>query len=242
MMNYPRIVAQALQLYYRRHLKVYHKPMPNSPRTLSLTKLSPFQRWSKLQVIRLLKRFEVGAIRLILPDGKRLLIGNKDDRTKVTMRITDPKFFTDVVLKGDIGFGEAYTKGYLQTNDLTRLLECFVLNRHVSGELDFTRNSIAKGIDRLRHRMNKNSISRSPKNIEAHYDLSNAFFKTFLDETMTYSSAVFQDFSEPLHSAQLRKIHRLLDLIELDGDDHLLEIGSGWGRWRLKPSSAQVVR
>ncbi len=57
--------------------------------------------------------------------------------------------------------------------------------------------------------------------------MSNAFFKTFLDETMTYSSAVFQDFSEPLHSAQLRKIHRLLDLIELDGDDHLLESGPG---------------
>jgi cyclopropane-fatty-acyl-phospholipid synthase len=143
--------------------------------------------------------------------------------------VSDPAFYQDVVFNGSIGGGESYMKQYWHTPDLLPLVRIMVLNMSVLKGLDRGKSRIAQFMNALLHRRNRNSLAGSRKNIAAHYDLSNDFFATFLDPTMMYSSAIFRDESQSLHDASLNKLSHICERLQLTPDDHLLEIGTGWG-------------
>lgn len=152
-----------------------------------------------------------------------------DDVLTAHLLVTDPAFYQAVVFNGSIGGGESYMKQHWHTQDLVPLVRIMVLNMAVLKGLDQGKSRIARFMNRLLHLRNRNSVEGSRKNISAHYDLSNDFFATFLDPSMMYSSAIFRDETQSLHEASLNKLSHICERLQLTADDHLLEIGTGWG-------------
>ncbi|HDY85924.1 MAG TPA: class I SAM-dependent methyltransferase [Methylophaga sp.] len=129
---------------------------------------------------------------------------------------------------GELGFAESYMNGDWETSDLSTLLYWGALNLE-SLFHSLQSNFLIKWFNRLRHAFRHNSEQGSKRNISAHYDLGNDFYKLWLDPTMTYSSAVFLNKDEPLEQAQLRKYQHLLDSLDAKPGQHILEVGCGWG-------------
>lgn len=150
------------------------------------------------------------------------------------VEILDRRFWTAMLTRGGLGAAEAYAEGWWTTQDLTQVVRLFVRNRHVLTRLDGGWARLARPFTRLYHALRRNSLSGSRRNIQAHYDLSNGFFERFLDPTMTYSSAVFEEEDMDLEQAQLAKIDRLCDSLGLGPEHHLLEIGTGWGALAIR--------
>ncbi len=160
-----------------------------------------------------------------------------DDSRKIIstakIEVKDNNFFKRVILFGDTGFGESFFLGEFSTPDLKQVLLWFVQNKDLLP--GFRDKNILSGLFKwaniglqLEHSRNKNTKIGSKKNIKAHYDVSNDFYKLWLDETMTYSSAIF-DGQANLRIAQENKYRRICEQIKLNQDDHVLEIGCGWG-------------
>jgi cyclopropane-fatty-acyl-phospholipid synthase len=185
-------------------------------------------------IIGLLSKMQAGYLRLTMPDGELIHIGNNDADFAANVHINNPEFFKNCLLYGDIGFGESYVAGHWKTDNITNVIKWFLLNVEnapsISGSSvkNITLN-ILKFINRLYHSKRQNSIDGSKKNIAEHYDLSNDFFSLFLDPTMTYSSAYFINNEKNLQQAQYAKYDRLCKQLHLQPSDHVLEIGSGWG-------------
>jgi len=185
-------------------------------------------------VVAALCKMTNGFMQLSLPNGEIMQIGNEKAAFKATMHIKDAAFFKQVVLYGDIGFGEAYVDGLWDTDDITKVIKWIILNIEnapsVSGsKVKSLGLNIFKWFNRIYHNNRSNSISGSQKNIAEHYDLNNDFFATFLDPSMTYSSAYFKTPALTLAEAQDEKYRRLCEQLHLKSTDHVLEIGSGWG-------------
>jgi len=173
-------------------------------------------------------------MRLALPNGDVREIGNANSRYKATIRVVSDSFFRKCVLYGDVGFGEAYVDGDWETDNVTAVIQWFLLNVENAPTLSGSKRKLVPGnvlkvLNRLYHKLRPNNLRGSRKNISEHYDLSNEFFRLFLDGTMTYSSAYFRDPEQTLESAQVEKYDRLCRKLKLQPTDHLLEIGSGWG-------------
>lgn len=155
----------------------------------------------------------------------------------VTITIYDPRFFSEVAFGGSIGAGEAYMAGYWQTSDLTALIRIFLCNRNV---LDGMEGGLAWWtfpLQKLLHRLNRNTVNGSQRNIAAHYDLGNDFFALILDETMMYSNAIFLDPAMTLHQAQLSRLAHVCKKLDLKSTDCILEIGTGWGGFAIYAAS-----
>jgi cyclopropane-fatty-acyl-phospholipid synthase len=185
-------------------------------------------------VLRHLARMDKGRLELELPDGSRLTIGDEPDIVKARIRICDEAFYLRCILYGDIGFGEAYVDGLWDTNDITAVISWALLNVEnapgISGNKTQTLVlNILKWWNKRSYFKRANTLKGSRQNIAEHYDLSNDFFRLFLDETMTYSSAYFRRDGMTLEEAQLAKYERLCEQLRLSPVDHVLEIGSGWG-------------
>ena len=130
---------------------------------------------------------------------------------------------------GTIGVAESYIDGDWESPDVTAFLELFLVNVEVGNTLAGGARGLARVMELIRHWLNSNSRSQAKKNISAHYDLGNAFYSKWLDETMTYSSALYQDGANDLASAQTAKYRALAHATGLKSGDHVLEIGCGWG-------------
>ncbi|MGZ4097445.1 MAG: class I SAM-dependent methyltransferase [Bacteroidia bacterium] len=185
-------------------------------------------------IINLLSKMELGTLNMALPDGEFIKLGNGEGNITANIQIKNYDFFKRCVLYGDIGFGESYVDGEWDTDNITNVLKWFLLNIDnaptVSGSNTKTFiTNLLKFFNTFYHTKRANSVSGSRKNIAEHYDLNNAFFATFLDSTMTYSSAYFHRENMTLEEAQLAKYDRLCKQLNLKPDDHVLEIGSGWG-------------
>jgi cyclopropane-fatty-acyl-phospholipid synthase len=185
-------------------------------------------------VLRRLARMDKGRLELELPDGSCLTIGDGLDAVRARIRICDPVFYQRCILYGDIGFGEAYVDGLWDTDDITAVISWALLNVDrapgISGNKTQTLVlNILKWWNRRKYFKRANTLKGSRQNISDHYDLSNEFFRLFLDETMTYSSAYFRRDGMTLEEAQLAKYERLCQQLHLSRADHVLEIGSGWG-------------
>ncbi|MEM9801855.1 MAG: cyclopropane-fatty-acyl-phospholipid synthase family protein [Planctomycetota bacterium] len=155
-----------------------------------------------------------------------------------TAEVLDARFWSALALRGSVGAGEAYAHGWWTSPEPTDVVRVFVANQDA---LD----SMEKGLARLSvpflkayHALRDNTRRGAKRNISAHYDLSNDFFSLFLDPSMTYSSAVYERPDATLEEAQTAKIDRLCERLRLGPDDHLLEIGSGWGAFAARAASA----
>lgn len=185
-------------------------------------------------VLNLISKMTRGSLSLYLPDGEHLEIGDRKGDVKAVITIKDPAFYKNLVLYGDIGFGESFVNGLWDTDNITNVIKWILLNIEnapsVSGSKTKTAAlNIFKWLNRIYHNSRSNSISGSQKNIAEHYDLNNDFFATFLDQTMTYSSGYFLNEETSLLDSQYAKYQRLAKQMNLQPTDHVLEIGSGWG-------------
>jgi cyclopropane-fatty-acyl-phospholipid synthase len=188
-------------------------------------------------VMRMLQKMQSGRLALTMPNGDMMLIGNGEG-IPADMKINSPEFFAQIVLHGDVGFGEAYTRKLWETSSLTNLISWLIENRQHIPSISGSRKIISpinllKVSNRVLHILKPNSLSGSRKNISKHYDLSNKFFKSFLDKTMTYSSALFTPQAQTLEKAQLKKYDSLCKMTGIRSGDHVLEIGCGWGGFAI---------
>ncbi|MBK1880095.1 SAM-dependent methyltransferase [Pelagicoccus mobilis] len=189
--------------------------------------------------IKSLQRAKQGAITLYLPDGEAVICGEQTkDAPQIEFRIHNLDTFRQICLRKGIGLGESYQLGYWSSNNLTALLEWFCVNlRELSANITPTASvalsTLAKVVDTIGHWKNRNTIEQSEKNIHAHYDLGNEFYNTFLDPSLTYSSAFFASEAQTLEEAQAEKYDRICRKLDLQPDHHLLEIGCGWGGFAL---------
>ncbi len=177
---------------------------------------------------------------LVIEDQKsgRTYRFGRGHEVKAQILVKDPIFFRKLVLATDIGLGESYVDGDWETDDIGKVIRWFILNLQdmpsMSGGQS-VRNLMVNAmatVNKLQHAFNNNSISGSKKNISNHYDLGNEFFASFLDSTMTYSSALFtSEDEESLELAQKRKLQNMAEFAGLKSHHRVLEIGTGWGEF-----------
>lgn len=215
-------------------------PSPLPVTTDTLTKpLKPKSRakWvaklAKSQVLKRLAGLRKG--QLILIDGsERHVFGRLDSgNLQATITVHDPRFYGEIAFGGSIGAGEAYMLGYWQADTLTNVVRLMVLNQSVMDTLEGGYQWLTKPLLKVFHWLNSNSEAGSQKNIAAHYDLGNDLFKLFLDPTMMYSSAMFDEDATTLQAASERKLQVICDKLQLVPTDHVLEIGTGWGGFAI---------
>lgn len=147
----------------------------------------------------------------------------------VMIEVHDARFWSELAFAGSIGAGEAYMQGYWTTDDLTGVIRLLAQNRNVVEGMETGWSRVTAPLQRGLHWVNRNTRSGSRRNIAAHYDLGNDFFALFLDPTMMYSSAIFEQPGLTLEQAQRARLDRICRKLELQPTDHLLEIGTGWG-------------
>ncbi|MHA7872921.1 MAG: class I SAM-dependent methyltransferase [Hyphococcus sp.] len=181
------------------------------------------------QVCNYASKIRYGTLVFLMPDGRRLEFkGQEETESSATIIVRDPAFARRSVFGGDIGFYESFEDGQWDTPDLADCLYIFARNADHIQEV-FHASPILTFLNNLRHAFNKNTKSGSRRNIMAHYDLGNNFYALWLDRTMTYSSALFPSSSVDLEKGQLHKYENLARSINLQPDETVLEIGSGWG-------------
>ena len=181
----------------------------------------------------MLRDLQSGSLQIQFLSGAECVLGEQGD-AQIQLKIQRAAFFSKVFSSGSVGLGESYVDGDWDTPDLSALLLLLAKNQQDLGRVRRGFSLLTQQMNRLYHRARRNTLENSQVNIQEHYDLSNAFYQSFLDPTMTYSSAYFSNPEESLEQAQLRKIDRMLDLAGVSAGDSILEIGSGWGALALR--------
>ena len=174
-----------------------------------------------------LRLIKYGHLKLTNYDGKKYCFGEEGKDLNVELKIKKPGFAFGIIRKGSIGFAESYMRGDFETNNLSDLIELTARNIKIiykfSGLFDFPFINYVKNI------FSKNTKKNSKEYISKHYDLGNEFFSLWLDKTLTYSSAIFDENKNNLEDAQINKYKKLINLIKPKTGDKVLEIGCGWG-------------
>lgn len=192
---------------------------------------SPKAPMAAQRALRMLESLTVGGLSVDLPDGRQLTFGAAQSGPQASMRIHDWQVFALTMRSGDIGFAESYIAKQWDTPDLTSLLQLLVANRRVMDDLIFG-TWWGRLAYQVRHWTRRNTKKNSSKNIHAHYDLGNGFYSLWLDPSMSYSSAWFDnDYNQPLIVAQHAKVRRALRMagVQAGQSQRVLEIGCGWG-------------
>ncbi|MDZ4283118.1 MAG: cyclopropane-fatty-acyl-phospholipid synthase family protein [Hydrogenophaga sp.] len=195
-----------------------------SPAGFSLPRNAPAAARTTLQ---LLQRLVHGSLTLQLPDGSVQRFGQVDG-PHASMKLNNWNVCSASLKSGDIGFAETYIAGDWTTSNLPALLSLMVANRREVEDVIYG-SWLGRFAYRVKHLLNRNSKTNSRKNIHAHYDLGNAFYGLWLDDTMNYSSALFEGPDQTMESAQHAKVRRALRMTDVKPGDRVLEIGCGWG-------------
>ena len=178
-------------------------------------------------------KIKIGTLEVIFKDKTTKLYGEKNLEDKITLEIYNNRFFIKTVLYGDIGFAESFIDRDFETSNLTKLIELALLNAKYLGTTSENEKNklinLMPFFNRFKHSLRRNSKTNARKNISAHYDLSNDFYKLMLDKTMMYSSAVFENKDQDLYDAQKNKLEKLSSKLNIKDGSKVLEIGSGWG-------------
>ncbi|MDA9062360.1 cyclopropane-fatty-acyl-phospholipid synthase family protein [Candidatus Pelagibacter sp.] len=178
-------------------------------------------------VFNALKNIKLGFLEIKKVNGEVLKFGNPDDNLKVFLEIKDESLNYNLIKSGSVGLGESYMKDFFITNNLSDLIELTAKNINIiykfSGIFDLP------FVNFLKNKIIKNTKNRSKENIAKHYDLGNDFFSLWLDKTLTYSGAIFNDPKQDLFNAQNNKYQKLIDLLKPTNGSKILEIGCGWG-------------
>lgn len=179
-------------------------------------------------VFHMLRGLERGRLDLVLPDGRRFRAEGGAPGHVAEIRIHDPDVFARLIREGDLGFCDSYLDGGWSTPDLLAFMD--FIHEAGDGVYDgFPGQGIVRAWERFRFWLQRNTRAQAKKNISYHYDLGNDFYGLWLDETMTYSSALFRSGQESLESAQIQKYASMVDQMGARPGDHVLEIGCGWG-------------
>jgi cyclopropane-fatty-acyl-phospholipid synthase len=204
------------------------------PASPAATRPDWLSRVARKAVLGKFDAISVGTLVVEEDDSTHTFGGDTDaDIGTVTVRVRHCHFFVDLAFGGSIGAAEAYMRGDWDCDDLTRLVRLFSRNRSALETLDGGLGQLMEPINNLVHRLHRNTVAGSRRNIAAHYDLSNELFQLFLDPTMMYSAAVFERDDMTLHEASVAKIDRICRKLQLGAGDHLLEIGTGWGGFAI---------
>jgi cyclopropane-fatty-acyl-phospholipid synthase len=180
------------------------------------------------QVFDVAQSLENGRLDLVLDDGRAFRAEGRHPGPAAVVEVHNPDLFARLIREGDLGFLEAYIDGWWTTPDLQAFMD-LVHGRNDALLDGFPAIVLVRAFEKLRHWLRGNSIRQARKNIAAHYDLGNDFYRLWLDETMTYSSALFRSGQEPLEKAQYQKYESMVDQMGAQPGDHVLEIGCGWG-------------
>ncbi|MBW8191923.1 cyclopropane-fatty-acyl-phospholipid synthase family protein [Neiella marina] len=169
--------------------------------------------------------------RLLLRDchGWQCEFGDPSSALSAEIHVRDERFYKAVMRGGSIGGAEAYMDGWWDSPDLTAVVRVLAANMAALDAIESQASPLKRLFLKLLHKFNSNSVTGSQRNIAHHYDLSNAFYQLFLDDTMMYSSGVYPHQGASLQQASEHKLKLLCDDLQLTADDHLLEIGTGWG-------------
>lgn len=203
-------------------------PTATAPAESAATEASWPHRLARYLILKVLAELRHG--HLLIHEGNSTISVGEADLAPVEIQVLDSGFYLRLLLGGSVGAGESYADGDWDTQDLTGLIRIMVTNQEVLDGLDHAVvRSLKQGLEKIMHWRNANTRSGSRKNIAAHYDLSNDFFRTWLDSRMMYSSAIFETPDADLEAASEAKLRTLCELLDLQAGEHLLEIGTGWG-------------
>ncbi|NTJ41250.1 class I SAM-dependent methyltransferase [Agrobacterium larrymoorei] len=183
--------------------------------------------WQRM-ICRRLSGLTHGRLTLVFPGGQEYVLQGSEPGPHGVISINRGRLVRRLLTGGNMGFARAYMDGDWDSPDISTLIEVALANEHNWLSLSEPSRLLA-AIDYLRHRLRRNSKAGSRRNIAFHYDLGNSFYRAWLDETMTYSSALFTRPGETLAEAQNAKYDRIVEELNIGPDDHVLEIGCGWG-------------
>jgi len=188
-------------------------------------------RLARALVFNQLNKIKIGHIVII--EGNIKFSFGKKDKLNVTVTVHDPRFYGALAFGGSIGVSEAFMQKFWSASDLTKLIRIMAINQNTMDQLEGLFNIFIKPILKCLHYLNQNSVKGSEINISKHYDLGNEFFSLFLDSTMMYSSAVFKNPQDSLYKGSIHKLETICQSLELTSQDHIVEIGSGWGGFAI---------
>ena len=180
------------------------------------------------QVFEMTKKMNSGRLDFELPDGRVFRANGKQPGPVSQLKIHNADVFARLIREGDLGFCDAYLDGWWSTPDLQAFLDLIHADNDEMYD-SFPGMGMVRAWEKFRFWLQSNSKSQAKKNISYHYDLGNDFYKLWLDDTMTYSSAIFETGQESTEKAQLAKYASLIDQMGAKKGDHILEIGCGWG-------------
>ena len=185
-------------------------------------------------VLSRLGKLRSGQIALV-ENGNHTVCGQLSDEFPLTvyLDVLNPRFFSDIVTGGSLGAGEAYVNGHWACAELSELSRILIRNRDVLEKIDSGLALVSKPLRKLFHSLNRNTRKGSRRNIAAHYDIGNDFYKLWLDERMMYSCAYFDTQLTSLEDATNEKLDRICRKLDLSAGDSVVEIGTGWGGFAI---------
>jgi cyclopropane-fatty-acyl-phospholipid synthase len=208
--------------------------MPYKVSDLECLRETFIDRLSRRLFFALMKDFKIGKLTLI-EKNQSYQIGqsSKGVSLQATIYVHHPRFYTSTVFGGSIGSAEAYMAGLWSTSHLTDVIRLVILNQQMMEKMDKGWSWLSDPVHKLYHYFRRNTLKGSKKNIVAHYDLGNDFYRLFLDETLTYSCGIFEHENCTLEAASIAKYDRICKKLQLHPEDHVIEIGGGWGGFSM---------
>ena len=200
------------------------------------TRISTMDRAWRTRLLAQMNLLRDSQLRIVDALGESLLgtpAANPADTLRATVRVYDAAFYRHVAGNGSVGAGEAYMDGRWHCDDLVALMRMLVRNRDLLDAMETGLARLGSAVMKAWHALRRNTRTGSRRNISAHYDLGNDFFRLFLDENMMYSSAIFARADESLETASTRKLDRICQKLELSANDRVVEIGTGWGGFAI---------
>jgi cyclopropane-fatty-acyl-phospholipid synthase len=208
--------------------------MPYKESALECLRETVIDRLSRRLFFSLMKDFKIGKLTLI-EENQQHPFGQSSKKVSLqaTIRVHHPRFYTSTVFGGSLGSAEAYMAGLWSTSHLTRVIRLVILNRQLMEKMDKGWSWLSDPVHKLYHYFRRNTLRGSKENIVAHYDLGNDFYRLFLDETLTYSCGIFEHENSTLEDASIAKYDRICRKLHLHPEDHVIEIGGGWGGFSI---------
>ncbi|ELZ1259192.1 class I SAM-dependent methyltransferase [Vibrio fluvialis] len=196
--------------------------------------MTALQKGARSVALKSLQLIKIGSLTLEEAyDGHDVTVEHfgfaHEGQPQAHIRVTHPGFYGRVLKGGSIAAAEAYMDGWWDSPNLTAVTELMARNLSALDQLEAQSSFVTRAMNKVGHWLKRNSIVRAKQNIEAHYDLGNDLYQTFLDERMLYSSALYLSTSDSLEQAQIQKMDRLCQQLQLTANDHVIEIGTGWG-------------
>jgi len=215
--------------------------IPAEAPALNELRTGKMDHMARKTILAIMNKLKYGCL-TIVEDAQRHVFGSSDAQLQADIRVHHPRFYSRILFSGSIGAAEAYMEGLWSADDLTTAMRIMALNQPVFAEMEKGLARLTTPLYRLYHFARKNTRVGSRKNILAHYDLGNDFYRLFLDPTMTYSCGIFETEESTMEEASVAKYDRICQKLQLQSGDRVVEIGTGWGGFVLHAVQNYDVR